>query len=833
MHQVTGRGFFMIRPLISCMTAILITTGFGTATAAPNNEPLSRTANVRSIEQLPVARLPAVDVEARLDEDSAKGKPGPLRYAIAVDMSITPDNAGTWEKLADGAGLWRYRVHAPGATDLNFGFTQYQLPEGATLHIISEKQDYFHGPYTSKDNQKHGQHWTPMVPGDSAVVELYVPGKARGQHLGLELGRVGTGYRDLFGKPNLTRQGACNIDTICPQGDNWRDDIRSASQYSLGGGFFCSGTIIMDVPGNFVPWYITANHCGLNAGNAASLVVLWNFESATCGALSGGIASDAQTGGATWRAARADADFTLLELTSAPSPSFGVFYAGWDATGSVPPSSVGISHPNNDEKALAFNDDPLTTTNSCIGPTGVGNTHWNVDNYEEGMTEPGSSGSGIWNTYGPDPYNPVDRKLVGVLSGGSAACAGSVPNTGFDCYGKFSEAWAGGTTASTRLVDWLDPAGTGTLMVNGADPMPAVCGDAAVGAGEQCDDGDTANGDGCSSACQVEPGYACNNPPTGPSICMLIVCGNGAVETGEACDDGNTDNGDGCSSICDVEDGFSCTAPTTGPSVCMMLPQGCSQPNVGIPDNSGAGVSDGLTLTDPGTLTALDALLVINHTWVGDLIVTLTNNSTGTSAVLLDRPGLPLINPTFGCGNSNIDVTLNDSAATAAEDQCSTTPPAIGGTQRPNNPLSVFNGEAASGSWTLNVSDNAGADLGTLVEWCLDPTTSGGADADGDGVPDSTDNCIDVPNPDQYDSNGDDIGSLCDPDVTGPTGVDDCAVNFPDLDAMRVAFFTNPASPNWNPDLDLDNSGVINNIDLAIMKDHFFGPPGPSAAGCN
>jgi len=58
-----------------------------------------------------------------------------------------------------------------------------------------------------------------------------------------------------------------------------------------------------------------------------------------------------------------------------------------------------------------------------------------------------------------------------------------------------------------------------------------------VQTGEQCDDGNTANGDGCSSICQTE----------------VLICGNGIVEGYEQCDDGNTTNGDGCSSTCTIE----------------------------------------------------------------------------------------------------------------------------------------------------------------------------------------------------------------------------------------------------------------------------------------
>jgi cysteine-rich repeat protein len=73
------------------------------------------------------------------------------------------------------------------------------------------------------------------------------------------------------------------------------------------------------------------------------------------------------------------------------------------------------------------------------------------------------------------------------------------------------------------------------------DPPPN-CGDTVVDhdEGEQCDDGNTQDGDGCSSTCQVEVGGA---------------CGNGMLEPGndEECDDGNTQDGDGCSSNCQFE----------------------------------------------------------------------------------------------------------------------------------------------------------------------------------------------------------------------------------------------------------------------------------------
>ncbi len=67
--------------------------------------------------------------------------------------------------------------------------------------------------------------------------------------------------------------------------------------------------------------------------------------------------------------------------------------------------------------------------------------------------------------------------------------------------------------------------------------MP-TCGNGTREACEDCDDGNTQDGDGCSAACEVEQ----------------AVCGNGVKEPGEDCDDGNTQDGDGCSATCTSED---------------------------------------------------------------------------------------------------------------------------------------------------------------------------------------------------------------------------------------------------------------------------------------
>ena len=53
--------------------------------------------------------------------------------------------------------------------------------------------------------------------------------------------------------------------------------------------------------------------------------------------------------------------------------------------------------------------------------------------------------------------------MVGVLSGGFAACGNNDP----DWYGRVSEAWTSGSGPSSNLQPWLDPNDTGVAVING------------------------------------------------------------------------------------------------------------------------------------------------------------------------------------------------------------------------------------------------------------------------------------------------------------------------------------------------------------------------------
>ena len=91
-------------------------------------------------------------------------------------------------------------------------------------------------------------------------------------------------------------------------------------------------------------------------------------------------------------------------------------------------------------------------------------------------------------------------------------------------------------------------------------------------------------------------------------------------------------------------------------------------------------------------------------------------------------------------------------------------------------------------------------------------------DSDDDGVIDAQDNCAQIYNPDQRDSNNDGFGNVCDADLNN-----DGLVSFADLGLFKSAFGTN------DENADFDGNGKVSFSDLEILKSMYGQQPGPSA----
>src|SRR6266498_3323829 len=118
-----------------------------------------------------------------------------------------------------------------------------------------------------------------------------------------------------------------------------------------------------------------------------------------------------------------------------------------------------------------------------------------------------------------------------------------------------------------------------------------------------------------------------------------------------------------------------------------------------------------------GCTSAIGATTVgLDHTWVGDLVITLTSPQ-GATVTLMNQPGGPLNRRNNFCN------TVLDDNATALIQGISPAGAPYTGSFKPASPLAAFNGQNGNGTWTLTVSDVASFDGGNVRAFSLAFTT--------------------------------------------------------------------------------------------------------------
>ncbi len=416
--------------------------------------------DLKQLDSLPLHVAPLTVVEKQVAAARAVKGSGPALFAATVALPVDLDG-GVWDAVDADTWRWRSRVYSAGARSLLMSFGEFDLPAGAALWIYDAEGRTVQGPYTRADRTPEGGLWTPIVPGDTAVIEVRVP-RDRREQLRLKLARLGHGYKNAR---DLGESGACNVDVACALGDGWRNEIRSVVKLQVPAGAFvglCTGTLVNNLRQDDTPYVLTADHCGIgDIGSAASGVVsYWNFQNTACAGADNASDSNTQTG-ATLIADDRDTDLTLIRLNSKPSAAYNVYYAGFDASGAGGSSGAGIHHPGGDAKKISSYSSALTQSTVRIEAGGPDIPAWRVLQWDLGTTEPGSSGSGLWNQ---------NRRVVGTLSGGGAACVGNVDNNASDYYARLDTQWTAKAAAASQLKAWLDPDNSGTRSVAGKNP---------------------------------------------------------------------------------------------------------------------------------------------------------------------------------------------------------------------------------------------------------------------------------------------------------------------------------------------------------------------------
>jgi hypothetical protein len=347
---------------------------------------------------------------------------------IGVNRSVAVSLTTRAQKFVnpDGSQIIVLIIKSSGASGTGVHFRNFALAAGEEVYVYGPGADSIvFGPYTNKGPWSSGKFWSGTISGDTAVIEFYK--RTDEKKTGFEIFEIShifpeRDWRLRFDQPDVLN---CEIDASC-YGDTQKNAV-GRILYNDNGWFVCTGTLLNDVAQDHIPYFLTANHCVPTQTVAQTVEVYWFYQTTSCnsGVLRSWVHSPP---GANLLATQPSNDFSLLRLlNNAPG---GAVFSGW-TTGvqSTGTSVFGLHHPDGGlppslDSYLRRASGTITSTNAGCPDSGLQNGYSVA--WTSGTTEPGASGSGVWNSSG---------SLVGVDSCGSGTC--NIRNSWYSKFANF------------------------------------------------------------------------------------------------------------------------------------------------------------------------------------------------------------------------------------------------------------------------------------------------------------------------------------------------------------------------------------------------------------
>ncbi len=410
---------------------------------------------------------------------------------------VTPSMV--WRDVHSGAALIgraaQLKVRSPGAISTRVAIRTPNLPAGAEFRFSGSDApaNVAHRANTNDvstllDDEK--RYWTPPTDGDTQFIELFVPAGQSTQGTAIlvdAISHIFASPTDGFKSATQLKgsSGSCNVDAICPTQTAGYVNAKNAvahMQFQAGCGSggaiatcICTGTLLNDTDSaTQVPYFYSAAHCLSTQTQANSLATYWNYDNPVCGQSVDVSRNQANVvvGGADLLFANSNTDVLLLRLKSAPPPT--AFFAGWDsATINGLTNVTIIHHPAGDPKKVTLGQ---TLTNPFTILADQGNASFITPTYSSGVTEGGSSGSGVFTISSGNYF------LRGGLLGGPSSCAtANDPNnpSNRDYYSRLDIAFP-------SISQWLTPPPTvlsrrGGIDIDGSNKSVLLAANAAGG----------------------------------------------------------------------------------------------------------------------------------------------------------------------------------------------------------------------------------------------------------------------------------------------------------------------------------------------------------------
>ena len=396
----------------------------------------------RSIDLAAPSAAELAQFKAKREAAAARrGTPKAPRLAIGFPRPLPPEAAaiplGTldWRTLDNGTRVARIDFTSPTAAAIRVALVFHSAPSGMTLRFADQSGNV-HGPSNATDFSTTPARWSPVLDGEKAIVELALPAGSTLDGATLTLAGLShlvvsdTSLKQADPLRAIGTSGSCEVDVVCLDATTQQQAasaINATARIVLtdaGSTYLCTGTLVNNSTGSLTPYFYTANHCidnddadpaasrGQPYAVAQTFQTYWFFRTNACNVhTSSSVNFALVTGGATLLGRSVDFDWALVRLND--TPPAGATFAAWNSAGplAVGTNVLGLHHPEGDlEKASQGATRPYDNY-----PDG---SSFIAVRWSQGVTEPGSSGSGLFTLNTASNF----YEFRGALFGGESAC---------------------------------------------------------------------------------------------------------------------------------------------------------------------------------------------------------------------------------------------------------------------------------------------------------------------------------------------------------------------------------------------------------------------------
>ncbi len=357
---------------------------------------------------------------------SGKGVPLKIGFARALPDGDRPLylSAMPWQKTADGGRAVRIDVTSPGAAGIRLALeTSVTDPDVSFRFAESSGARQVYGPVPANKAAASKPYWSPVLEGDTATVEIYLPADVDPASVQIAIPQISHLLRAgasllKAGEPtsDIGDAGSCELDVVClatPANQNQTKAVAKMVFTKMGDTFVCTGTLLNDSIASNTPYFFTAAHCMSSQEAASNLFTYWFFDAVACRTPPDLTVPAYKTlaSGGMLLGRSVDYDWALVRLNAAPPP--GTVFSAWRADPLSPSSALAVLH--HAEGDLKKVSQGIYRGNFSFSD----GTAFSEMTYTEGVTEAGSSGSGLLTLAASGTF----YELRGGLFAGASACS--------------------------------------------------------------------------------------------------------------------------------------------------------------------------------------------------------------------------------------------------------------------------------------------------------------------------------------------------------------------------------------------------------------------------